>query len=291
MHPRSILALALATLLLAGCGGAGSTDGPDDSGGGISHPAGDALVLRVEQRGGFVAPAADLTRLPSFTLLGDGRVIQPGAVMAIFPGPMMPPLTVRRLNEGGVQAVLREVAATGLFRASRQFNAARDHVADAPDTVFELHADGAEVILSVYALGIGGGDNGLPADEARAHALLTNLDARLASLETWLPAGAWAEARSAPFQAAALRLLVRDASDEGADPSGIGFNLVSWPTSADPRSGSALGEWRCSIVDGSEAAAWNAQLGSANTLTRWTRGADRYQVLPLPLLPDQARSC
>jgi hypothetical protein len=291
MHPRPVLLLALATLLLAGCSGAEPTDRPDGSGAGISHPAGDALILRVELRGGFVAPTADLTRLPSFTLLGDGRVIQPGAVPAIFPGPILPPLTVKRLNESGVQAVLREVAATGLFRASRELNAARDHVADAPDTVFELHADGAEVTLSVYAMGIAGGESGLPADEARAHALLANLDARLATLETWLPAGAWADARSAPFQPAALRLLVLDASDEGADPSGIGFNVVPWPTSADPGAGKPVGEWRCSVVEGAEAAAWNAQLGSANTLTRWTHGADRYQVLPLPLLPDQPRSC
>jgi hypothetical protein len=290
MHSSRILPLALATLLLAGCAGVGPTDQPDDSGAGISHPVGDALVLRVELRGGFVAPTADLTRLPSFTLLGDGRVIQPGAVMAIFPGPIVPPLTVRRLNQNGVQAVLREVAATGLFRVSRELNAARDHVADAPDTVFELHADGAEVSLSVYALGIGV-DDGVPADEARARALLGNLDARLATLETWLPGAAWADARSAPFQPAALRLLVRDASDEGVDPSGIGFNVVPWPTDADPGAGRAQGQWRCSVVEGPGAATWNAQHGSANTLTRWTRGADRYQVLPVPLLPDQQRTC
>jgi hypothetical protein len=285
MQPRLIAKLTaiVLTAMLAACGGGRGSSKV------IQHPTGDALVLRVEVRGGFVGPDAQLGQLPGFTLLGDGRVIQTGAVMAIFPGPLMPPLTVRRLNESGVQAVLREVAATGLFTVDRRFDGANAHVADAPDTIFELHADGVDVTISVYALGIAG--NELPDDQARAYAKLSNLNDRLASLEAWLPDSAWADARSAPFSADALRLLVRDASAEQPDPSGIGFSLVPWPTEADPTAGEAFRDWHCSVVSGDAAKVWNAQLTKANTLTRWTQGDARYQVLPLPLLPDQATEC
>jgi hypothetical protein len=279
---RSLATIAL-TALLAACGGRGS------SGDAIEHPPGAALVLRVELRGGFVGPDAQLGQLPAFTLLGDGRVIQTGAVMAIFPGPLMPPLTVRRLNETGLQAVLREVAATSLFSVDRRYDGAGAHVADAPDTIFELHADGVDITISVYALGIA--NDGLPDEQAQAYAKLSMLNDRLASLEAWLPDSAWADARSASFSPDAVRLLVRDATGEQPDPSGIGFNLVPWPTEADPHGGDAFRDWRCSVVTGDEAKAWNAQLTKANTLTRWTQGERRYQVLPVPILPDQPTDC
>lgn len=283
MHARLVPSLILIALVLAACGGSGADDDA------IRHPAGDALVLRVETRGGFVGPDMQLTQLPGFTLLGDGRVIQPGAVMAIFPGPLMPPLTVRRLNESGVQAVLREVAATGLFTVDRRYDAANQHVADAPDTIFELHADGVEVTVSVYALGIAG--DGLPADEAAAYARLSMLNDRLASLDAWLPDSAWTDARSSAFTADALRLLVRDATGDPPDQTGIGVNLVPWPADADPNAGDEFGDRRCTVVIGEEAKAWNDQLAKANGLTRWTQGERRYEVLPVPILPDQPRVC
>ncbi len=286
--------IVLAGLLLGACAGAPGTSDPPATGspdGRIAHPSGGALVLRVEQRGGFVAPAADFTRLPEFTLLGDGRVVQPGAVAAIFPGPLMPPLNVRRLSESGIQAVLREVASTRLFHASRQFDGARARVADAPDTLFELHADQADVTISVYALGIAVDDSGLPADETQARRQLANLEARLTALESWLPPSAWADAHSTTFIPSAVRLLVRDATAEGADPSGIGFNFAVWPTDTDPAAGKPAGEWRCLVAAGAEAEAWNAQLAHANSLTRWTRGERRFVVMPLPLLPDLPPTC
>lgn len=284
MRSRLIVVASLVTLLLAAC--RGETSPPSER---IAHPTGDQLVLRIEHRGGLVAPDAQLTNLPSFSLLGDGRVIHTGAVIDIFPGPLMPPLFVRQLSEEGIQAVLREVAATHLFSASRRFDGAALHVADAPDTVFELHADGVEVTISVYALGMAAQD--LPGDQAAAHAALAALEQRMSMLESWLPANAWAQSGEQPFVADAVRLLVRDATDDVPDPSGIGFTLVPWPGTADPREGKPVREWRCSVVSGDEAAAWNGQLAKANGLTRWTHGDQRYQVLPVPLLPDQPREC
>ena len=50
-----------------------------------------------------------VANMPLFILLGDGRVILPGAQVMSFPGPALPALQERRLNEDGIQAVLEAV--------------------------------------------------------------------------------------------------------------------------------------------------------------------------------------
>ena len=147
MRQRLAILLSLC-LLLAACGAANGDDR-------IQHASDATPLLQVEVRGGFVGPNVVFSQIPFFTMLGDGRVIQAGAVDAIFPGPLLPPLLERRLTADGVQLVLREVAATALFSASRELRNAA--VADAPDTVFTLHADGRDVVVTVYALGIDAG--------------------------------------------------------------------------------------------------------------------------------------
>src|SRR5207244_9333185 len=106
LAPFSVAALFVTTL--AGCAGGGSSPS-----GAIAHPAGDALILRIATEGGFLPPGATFSQVPGLSVYGDGRIIEPGAVAAVFPGPVLPPLLVRRLSEAGIQAILREVTATG----------------------------------------------------------------------------------------------------------------------------------------------------------------------------------
>jgi len=280
-------------LLLSGCAGGGS--GPSSD---IAHPAGEALILRVTTEGGFVGPGVLFAQLPGLSVFGDGRVIEPGAVEDIFPGPALPPLLVRRLTEPGVQAVLREVAATGLFAESRSFDGARNVVADAGTTVFSLHADGRDATVSVYGLGTLDASNpppGVGGAELAAHRALTQLSQRLGMLDSWLPATAWQDADWHPFAPAAFRLLVRNADADPPDQSGIANQLVPWPIAAEP---STFGQpaarpdgSRCGVVNGEDAAAWFGALSRANQLTRFTTGGHRYEVRPRPLLPDEARTC
>ena len=167
-RPLGVALIAMAVLLTA-CKGTGS-------GTPIDHPAGDALLLRVTNEGGFVPVEYIFTTAPSFTLLGDGRVFMPGAVPAIYPGPALAPVMVRRLSEAGIQAVLDEVLQTGLFTADAQYLGAQNYVADAQDTIFTLHAGGHDVTLRIYALGIvNAGENhpGISAAEFAAHTALS----------------------------------------------------------------------------------------------------------------------
>jgi hypothetical protein len=279
-------------MVLAGCAGPGGRVTPDA---GIPHPQGDELVLRVEHRGGFVPAEYHLVRVPSFTLLGDGRVILTGAVPAIFPGPLLPPLLERRLTEAGMQAVLRAALESGQLDADADWRGAASFVADASDEVFILNADGRRVTVSVYALGIAdGGEWNLPQKERAAHAALAELSRKLHSLETWLPADAWADEEWRTFEADAIRLVVRNADGDQPGTDGLPFRIEPWPLPGDPVGfGEKAGtdSWRCGVVNGPQAEAWYAALQGADQLTRWIGAGHRYQVLARPLLPDEPLDC
>ncbi|MDQ2940803.1 MAG: hypothetical protein M3R05_01285 [Chloroflexota bacterium] len=298
---RTATTLIATGLLLAGCsGGPGDSPGASPApGSDITHPTGNALVLSVAFKGGFVAPDFRLGALPSFVLTGDGRVLVPGAQIEIFPGPALPSIQERRLTEAGIQAILRAVAQTGLFKADLDLRGANAMVADASDTVFTLHADAREVTVSVYALGMLDVTNpppGLSRNELLAHRALTTLDQQLQSLEQWLPADAWADTGWKPYQPEALRLHVRNAD---AEPPDAGGGLPpqaprAWPIAGDPVSfGKPMssGNLRCGVVAGAVGATWLAELRQSNQLTRWTAGGHRYSIIPRPLLPHEERSC
>jgi len=266
----------------------------------IPHPAGEALVFRIASGGGFVPADFIFSNLPGFTLVGDGRVIVTGPQVEIYPAPALPALNVRRLNDAGMQLVLREILDSGQFAADAAWLGANSFVADAPDTVFTLHADGREVEVRVYALGIldpeqGGDWPQISSEEREAHRDLHRLSDRLMSLDAWLPAAAWADPSWQPFTGDTIRLLVRSVDGESPNPDGLPFQELAWPSADDPE---AFGEpvaWdegsRCGVASGSEAAAWYAALAQANQLTRWTRGSHRYTVAVRPLLPDEAEAC
>jgi hypothetical protein len=289
--PTLPLTVGLAALLASCASGAGGSPPP------VQHPAGDQLVLRVAFQGGFVAPQVLLSRFPTLTLLGDGRMIVEGAQDMIYPGPALPAVLVRRLNEAGMQAVLAEVIDSGAFGSSGEFRGARNVIMDAADTVFTLRAGGREVRVVVYALNefdTSANTGGVSADEVAIYKALSHLDARLTTLDQWLPSSDWTDPSWKPFIPESLRLVVRNATADPPDESGIANQLLPWPGSSDPASFGALTTIdgsRCGVVRGEEATAWSAALTTANTLSRFVQGGDRYQVIARQLLPDEPLEC
>jgi hypothetical protein len=284
--PAASLTLAIA---LAACAAPGESTGP------IGHPSGNDLVLRFEYAGGMIA-GASITGFPPFTLSGDGRVMVPGAQIEVFPGPALPAANVRRLTEAGIQAVLAEVARTGLFGVSIELRGAQNFVADGGETVFTLRAEGREVKVLVYALGLldpAGSYPGVSASEIAAHRTLQQLTQRLSNLDAWLPAGAWAEPDWRPYRPDALRLLVRNADADPPDGSGIRTPLADWPDEANPATFGepSLFDQRCGVVSGQRAKDWYAALDTANQLTRFVKDGHRYQVTVRLQLPDEPLAC
>ncbi len=286
---RLLLPLMLAAVLLAACAGAGAP------GKQIEHPIDDAVILRISYSGGFVGPGFDLLNHPTFSLLGDGRVIVPGAQDLIFPGPALPAMNVRRLTESGIQAVLAELEATGLFAEDLDLRGAQNCVADASDVIFAMHADQRDVTVTVYGLGIldgGSSCSGVSADELAMHVTLNRLTGSLSDLDSWLPVGSWSDEWQT-FRPQAMRLVVRNADADEPDGSGIPSSLVPWPAGSDPATFGETTDFglRCGVVAGTEADEWYDLLGAANQLTRFTRDDHRYAVSVRFLLPDEPPLC
>ncbi len=149
--PRPVRAGAAlaALLLLAGCaqpGGATpmpytaappSVSLPDDAA---------ALVLRVEQVGGFLPPGAQLSRVPSYSLYADGRLISAGPVPAIYPGPALPNLQVQQLDEADVQALVDRALAAGVGGTA---DLGSPPIADMPSTRFTVTTAEGTVVREV----------------------------------------------------------------------------------------------------------------------------------------------
>jgi hypothetical protein len=303
-----VVLLVLTSCAAAGGLGPSGSGDPTPTGGGsggagpIEHPtAGDELVLLVESVGGFVPLEFSVTQLPTFALYGDGRVIVHGMQTLEFPGPALPALLERRLTEDGVQTVLEAVEETNLFGTTREFRAAMNFVADAPDTVFTVHAGGREVTVSIYGLGTLLPDMepppGLPAGELEAHEALMALNDQLLMLDAWLPASAWASDGWQPYEADAFRLHVRDVTGEPVEGGERPGQVMAWPTDDDP---AAFGDeqpffgngTRCGAVEGDAGLAWLEALSAARQDTLWSDdGQRRFSVLPRPLLPHEDAGC
>jgi len=313
--------LLVVLVALSGCAGsAGSSSGPpgsspsgtDDDGaspsppetGAIDDPSGSEAVLVVTSEGGMLPVQMQVTNMPLFVMLGDGRVIVPGAIALIFPGPALPALQVRQLTEDGVQDVLEAVEATELFGGDLDLRAAQNAFADGTDTVFTLNAGGRRVRVSAYALGsisdpsMGEPPPGISAADIDADRVLRQLMDGLTAIDTSVPPDGWTAEGWQPYTPEALRLYVRDVTGEpvegGEDLPG---QVLNWPTDDDPAAFgdevAAFGDGtRCATVTGDDAATWYAALNEANQQTLWTTdGDDRWLVQARPLLPHEEVAC
>jgi hypothetical protein len=315
---RTAPVLLVMLLVLAACGatgGGGGSDSPAPSGtppeseggagsgndGQIDHPGGSEAVLALTWAGGMLHESMTVTQVPPLVITGDGRVIMQGMQTLEFPGPALPALVERRLTEDGVQQILRALEETNLFTGDLELRGMTGMVADANDTIFTLRAAGLESVVTVYAIGMLFPDMepppGMSADEVEAYQVLSALHDRLMTLDTWLPADAWATDAWVPYQPEAFRLYVRDVTGQPVEGGEGPGQVREWPTEDDP---AAFGEevasfgdgTRCGVVEGDVATAWLAELSEAKQNTLWTDGGEsRYSIGVRPLLPHEAPIC
>ena len=307
---RILPGLFVGLMFISACAASGgSSSDPSDSGrppgsagqGEIEHPSGAEAILVVDSSGGFVPVQFMATRLPTFVLLGDGRVIMQGAQTLEFPGPAYPALIERTLTEEGIQAVLQGIEDTNLFTADLELNGAQAMVADAPNTLFILNAGGQDVTVSIYGLGTLPPEmeapQGISSGEIEAHRILGQLNDGLMTLDTWLPADAWEAEGWQPYQPEAFRLYVRDSTGQPVDAGGLPEQVREWPTDDDPAAFGAeetfFGDGtRCGVVDGEPGATWLEELAAANQMTLWTDDGDRrFSVMARPVLPHEDPAC
>ncbi len=160
MDRRSFISVLLGTpaliAIVAACG-----DDTKDAAGLVRPTGANDVVLRIGYEGGFVGPGVNFVRLPQLLISGDGRVVQPGAQTEQYPGPLLPTLTERTIDDAGIQKVLALASDAGLLAAPPDYSLPQGvGIADASDTVVEISANGTAYRHQANALGMDMGDGG-----------------------------------------------------------------------------------------------------------------------------------
>jgi hypothetical protein len=259
----------------------------DDGKGFIEHPTGAGdVVLRIEYQGGFVMPQVTLSRLPVFTLYGNGCFIVEGPMIEIYPGPSLPNLQQTCLTEEGVQKVLKMAAEAGLLDAENV--EIGDAIGDAPTTVFTVNANGKTYVTRAYALGDLADTDEFTAEEIIARQALIDFQQTAVGIDMELPESMIA-APARAFEFDSLKIIVLPAGSNGS-PDDIEPMEIEWPLAVD------LGKFgepvefldgaRTGVVSGAELEMLLDDLVKANTLTVWTSNGAEYNLLLVPVLPD-----
>lgn len=275
-----VLLAGVCTLGLVSCGddtadqgSTGSLDTlpPVDSGAAFSHPTGaDDVVFELAQVGGFVPIEFAFQQTPSILVSGDGRLFRPGAVPAIYPGPLLPAVSVESISEDGIQALLAAADEAGLL--THVDYDARMEIADAPTTRLTINVDGETYVHSADALG-------LELDEVspERQALAAFVE-QLADLGSVVGVDELGEQTMYEPDSYGIRAMpVGDLSEYGGD--GIEPTVVAWPT----ESGVVLADAAdCTIVP---ADSFGTTFAESNQLTFFDDGGTTYQVLVKFILP------
>ena len=272
MNRRSFFALAglVPTLMLAAAcgnpqGAADTTVSTSTTVPAIVHPTGpDDVVLQLSWEGGFVPADFLFTRLPRLVITGDGSVYVQGAQIEIYPGPLLPPVLVGSITEQELQALLLAAQSGGLFR-DVTYGDPPTGIADAPNTVLVINAEGATYTHNAYALGMGGDET----DDDRFH--FAEYAALLDPVATGVP-------DSKPF--AAKRYAIRAIAADASNPTdGVTPNVVEWPDNAGASLATAS---TCALV---EASAVGDLFAQSTQITRFVENGFKYVLLVRPVIP------
>jgi hypothetical protein len=242
-------------------------------------------VLRLSYEGGFVPVEYNITQFPAFTLYGDGRVVVPGAQIAIYPGPALPAVSQRTVTEEGIQTILQAALDAGLGSGDRSHSDfGSTLIADASTAIFTLTANGKTSRVSVYALfELPEHPEGMPEEEFQARQALSDLAERLGALEQWLPEGSVGPEE--PFRPAGYRLFVGDYRRDKELPQ----KPAVWPLTTPLSTADADGTgYSCIAVTGADWDAVAPLAQDANQLTPWENAGTKFSVLFRPLLPEEA---
>jgi len=280
-----LVGTAAAALLIGSCGADDTdvaTNEPPPPTDGYEHPTDpEAVVLRISDEGGFVPEEQTFVGAPRLLITGDGRLIQGGPVIAIYPGPLLPNLLQRSINEAGIQRLIQLADEQGLLADvtyTRPTN-----IADAADTVVTITVGGETFEHRAYALGFGGGPDGGETDDARARLF----DFVVAATDLVSDPESGELGPEQPYSGDTYMIRASEAGDteptDGVPIDIIEPTAVDWPADALVRL-AAAGE--CAEVPTNR---FSELFENANQLTRFVDAGVPYSLAVTPRLPG--RSC
>jgi hypothetical protein len=259
MRTKTFGALAALAVVMSACGGnSGGVDIADDE-----------PVLRISAEGGFLPVEVSLNTGPRYTLLGDGSLIYQGVQTLEFPGRLVPPYMVARLDDNQLNAILAMVEDIGLSEIDHEVdNSAQEFVADASTEVITYWDEAGEHRYEVYALGL---------EESPSERNAAFLDL-IETLDRFT-----AEAPAEPYVADRARVV---AGEGFVDPEFE--DIRAWPLE-----GTDLSEWvtlangwQCTVIDGPVPTVFE----EATQTTTWEHPdgtSDALLLLVRPLHPGE----
>lgn len=275
--------------MAAACVGSGAPttplqpSSPDPGGSPTPATAGYWLRMTTWQ----AVPPLDLFAVgPLLVITGDGVAVTPGAVPAIYPGPLLPNLVGRTISESGRAAIVAAANDLGLLGASTDFSEDGGLLGGATGRI-EITVDGRLITLTgrpdAHLECITTPCDPAPGSPEAFGALWT----RLLDLPSWLPAQLGPEG---PYVPRAYALLVTPASDP--DPS-LPQSPAAWPLTTPLATFGrpvANGTARCGTVAGADAELLRPALEAANQLTPWMQdpgAGDAFGLVVRPLTPGE----
>jgi hypothetical protein len=260
----TILALGL---VVSACGAGEPGTMPTDY-------APDDVVLTISEEGGFAPVELILGRHPRYVLQADGRLYSPGAVPAIYPGPMLTPIFVGTVDDAAMQEIFELIDDSGLPEIDGRLeeDSATNKVADATTTVITYFDGETEHTLAVYALGIALATS----DQAQAAANLVEAVDRangtLTDATEYRP----------------TRLEIRT-GERMALPDPEFRSTQPWPLAIAPDEMPAGDHgWRCVVVEGPPATDLLEIFGDANQATVWEYEGTEHALIARGLFPGEA---
>jgi hypothetical protein len=240
---------------------------------GHDHPTGaDEVVIGVTFEGGFVPVEVAFTQPPTLLISGDGRAITQGAVPAIYPGPLLPALVERTISEDGIQTLLAKADELGLL-ADVEYGDPPLPVADVPDTVVTITADGTTYRHVAYALGI---DD--EPEEARAN--LYEFVTAATDLATTVGSGELGPEAPMTSDSYLIRAIPLDTATVTTE---LPPTYVDWPADASVRLADAT---ECAVLPAAEG---DPLFADATQLTYFNEAGVTYSIAATLRVPG--RSC
>jgi hypothetical protein len=265
----AIVVVAMATL------GAACGRGDDEATAPLTRPWGpDEVVVQVTVAGGFVPVDVAVTVVPVVTVLGDGTVITPAPVTAIYPGPAMAPLQSVTVPQRTVDDLVQRAGDLGLLDGPLEFG--QPPVADAPDTVVTIVTGGRTHSHTANALGLEGvaaGPRSGVSERAAANrqALQAFVDATRG-----LPPG-----ESAWTPESVVASVLGEYRPEPELPQ----VPRPWPLAQPPITTGAT--FPCTLVAGADTPVLLEALARANARTPWLVDGTAYSIAFRPVVPGQ----
>jgi hypothetical protein len=283
--PRFQALAVIALVVAAACGGgpAASSTGPTPAEPTPVTPTaspaaeGDTYWMRLTTWQAI--PPVNLFSLGDTTVIdGNGVLVVPGVVPAIFPGPLVFPQFGRQVSDEGKAQILSWAKELGLLDGPTDFTAGNAMPGQMTGRI-ELTVDGKLVTLT----GLTGDGTAAVDPEPGSAQAFSELWRRLSDLPGSLNTQLGPES---PYTPAGYAIL----TGQAPDPQGAGLDaqVMVWPLSTPVNefgTSVANGTARCGLATGDDAAAMGAALAKANQVTQWTATAETSATFGITARP------